>query len=287
MTKKTLLTRVSWAWLWLALALVLNGCTAVHTSLAKGKLDAQTRMTHTIFLDPVEPAQRSIYLDIRQTADQPLEGLQTAVHNLLLERGYQLVESPSDAQFWLQVNLRTVRKAHPRELLTQGEFAMTHAEIEQLLDPGARPKAPFEPRVPNGPPQPNTATNAFIYADLVDDDLDISGKDLRRALIAVAIIAGAEYAGRQMVKDVYYTMITDIQVAERVSPDSIALVEERSWQRLNQGDSGSADLLWERATDRRKYQARVISYANKANLKWEQAEASLYEGLVRSLAGIF
>jgi hypothetical protein len=284
MIRAALFTKVCCWWL---LVWMLNGCTALHTSLAKGKLDAQTRMTHTIFLDPVEPEQRSIYLDIRQTMDHPMEGLQQAVHQLLEERGYRLVENPNDAQFWLQVNLRTLRKVHPRELLTHGEFAMTHAEITQLMNPGA--KAPYEPRVPNGPPRQastTTTANNIFYADVIDPDLDISGKDLRRALFAIAIIAGAEYAGQQMVKDVYYTMITDIQVAERLAPDT-APVQEESRQELLQGDNGSTELIWEQATDRRKYQARVISYANKANLKWEQAEASLYEGLVRSLSGIF
>ena len=35
------------------------------------------------------------------------------------------------------------------------------------------------------------------------------------------------------------------------------------------------------------YQVRVVSFANKANLSWQDAEQPLHQGLLRSLAGIF
>jgi hypothetical protein len=38
----------------LALSVALGGCAAVHTSIAKKDLDVQTKMSDTIFLDPVE-----------------------------------------------------------------------------------------------------------------------------------------------------------------------------------------------------------------------------------------
>ena len=34
-------------------SMVLSGCAAVHTSIAKKDLDVQTKMSDTIFLDPV------------------------------------------------------------------------------------------------------------------------------------------------------------------------------------------------------------------------------------------
>ncbi|MEN3159228.1 complement resistance protein TraT [Alkalimonas sp. NCh-2] len=274
----------------LLLLVQLAGCTAIHRSIAKGELDVQTRMSQTIYLDPVEPELRTVFLDFRSTAAEFQQPLDRAVIEFLQQRGYQVTNSPSLAQYWLQVNVRTVLKQAPEKVLAQAEFGMSEAEIAQLMNPAllALPvllpeDATEEPVHTRGS---SRSSGGGVYVGYADG-VDVSSRDLRNAAIALAIIAGTEYAGRQLVKDVYYTMVTDLQVAERIAADSDELVLEYSQHLLLQGDSGSTDTLWERATDRRKYQARVISFANQANLKWEDAEPGLQSGLIRSLAGIF
>jgi len=81
--------------------------------------------------------------------------------------------------------------------------------------------------------------------------------------------------------------LADIQVAERLDPSVPALVLEQSEHRLVQGDSGELEQMWENMTDRRKYQVKLLGFANKANLTWQEAEPSLHQGLLRSLSGIF
>jgi hypothetical protein len=44
---------------------VLSGCAAVHTSIAKKDLDVQTKMSDTVFLDPVGPDKKTIFVQIR------------------------------------------------------------------------------------------------------------------------------------------------------------------------------------------------------------------------------
>lgn len=255
---------------------------ALHTSVAKGKLDVQTRMSETVYLDPVEPELRTIFIDIRQTAAEYRLPLAADIRSLLLSRGYQLVDSPQLAQYWLQVNVRTVLKERPEVVLASGEYNMSPEQIHQLLYPGI---ALPEPESPTAVRQ-RRASNVAVYAD-ASYGTDIDGKDIARALVVLAAWAGAEYVGNQLVQDKYFTMLTDIQLAERIAPDSIGLVQETSTQQLKQGDSGNIELLWELATDRRKYQVKVVSFANKANLSWDDAEQPLHQGLLRSLAGIF
>ena len=86
-----------------------------------------------------------------------------------------------------------------------------------------------------------------------------------------------------MVEDVYYSVITDIQIMERFD----GTVREQSEHQLIQGDSGSTTSSYQRNTDMRKYQTRVVSFANQANLKWPEAEPELTQGMVRALAGLF
>lgn len=266
----------------LMIMLQLAGCSALHTSVAKRHLDVQTRMSQTVYLDPVEPEQRTIFLDIRQTAAEYQQPLAEDIRDLLLSRGYQLTDSPAQAQYWLQVNVRTVLKERPEQVLSREEYGLSRAEIEVLLDPalGALPAAMPEPDNDN-------STTAGMVDVAVANHVSIDSKDIGRALVVLAVFAGAEYVGNQLVEDKYYTMLTDVQIAEKLPGGSIEQVQEVSEHVLTQGDSGELEQMWQRSTNRRKYQVRVISFANKSNLKWDEAEQPLHQGLLRSLAGIF
>ena len=52
------------------LGLALSGCAATSTAVAKRNLDVQTKMSDTIFLDPVSPDQRTVYVDVKNTSDK-------------------------------------------------------------------------------------------------------------------------------------------------------------------------------------------------------------------------
>lgn len=261
----------------------LTACTAVHTSVAKRDLDVQTRMSETIYLDPVDPEQRTIFLDIRQTAPEYQLPLEKDVRQLLLSRDYRIVDSPMEAQYWLQVNVRSVQKEHPEKVLASEQSGMSREEIYALLNPGLLPPAPARPPARQ---RPRHSANVLI-TDTAAANQTLDSRQVGRVLAVLAVFAGAEYVGRQLVQDRYYTMLTDVQVAERVPEGSADRVLETGMHQLHQGDSGTLEQLWERATDRRRYQVRVVSFANRANLSWSDAEQPLHEGLLRSLTGIF
>lgn len=269
-----------WLLLFIALPLALSGCTAMHTSISKGKLDVQMRMSQTIYLDPVDPEFRTVFLDIRQTAAEYQQPLMRDVAELLTSRGYQLVNSPQLAQYWLQVNVRTVLNQAPQVVLRE-QYNMDEQQISELMHPGMAPPVPKPV-----PRQRERSSSTVIYADTAVGS-DISGRDIMKALAVVAVIAGAEYVGNQVVKDKYYTLLADLQVAERIAPDSIDQVYEVSEHLLMQGDSGQLEQIWQNSTDMRKYQVKLVGFANKANLSWQEAEEPLHQGLLRSLAGIF
>jgi hypothetical protein len=272
----------------LSLVLWLSGCSAIHTSIVKSDLDVQTRMSQTIYLEPVEPEQRTVFLDIRKTAAEFQQPIEQAVTELLQQRGYQVIDSPALAQFWLQVNVRTVLKQSPEKVLAQPEYDMSEHDIAVLMNPAlAALPAPLPDDAQAKPERRRSRSGSSNVYVGYSSGHNVSSKELRNALIALAVVAGAEYAGRQMVKDVYYTMVTDIQVAERNLNEQDQPVLEQSAHLLLQGDSGSSEQLWQRTLDRRKYQARIVSFANQANLEWEEAEPALKLGLMRSLAGIF
>lgn len=89
-------------------------------------------------------------------------------------------------------------------------------------------------------------------------------------------------AADAMVEDVNYTMVTDLQISERskakVTTDNVAA--------LRQGTSGIKLQTSTAQGDRAKYQTRVVSNANKVNLKFEEAKPVLEAQLAKSVANI-
>ena len=48
---------------------LVSGCGAVHTSIKKSDLDVQTRMSDTVFLEPVAPEKRLVFVSVRNNLD--------------------------------------------------------------------------------------------------------------------------------------------------------------------------------------------------------------------------
>ena len=231
-------------------SLSLAGCGAVHTAVAKRNLDVQTKMSSSIFLDPVEPQQRTVFVDIRNTSDKPEFDLKPQVIQSLQARGYQVIDSPSRANYWLHANVLQVGRSNARA--TNGALAA-------------------------GPGIAGGAVTGYALHRATGGS---SGGAAIGAAVGGAVVGTVVDA---MVEDVYYSVITDIQIMERFD----GTVREQSEHQLVQGDSGSTTSSYQRNTDMRKYQTRVVSFANQANLKWPEAEPQLTQGMVRALAGLF
>lgn len=98
--------------------------------------------------------------------------------------------------------------------------------------------------------------------------------------IAGALIGGAVDA---LVKDVAYVMVTDILISEKTT----SKVKVGNINSVTQGTRGRKYVTSTATTNRNQYQTRVVSVANKANLKLEDAQPMLEEQLQEVIAGIF
>ncbi|WP_236942907.1 MULTISPECIES: complement resistance protein TraT, partial [unclassified Escherichia] len=85
-----------------------------------------------------------------------------------------------------------------------------------------------------------------------------------------------------MVEDINYTMVTDVQIAERTS----AQVTTDNVAALKQGTSGYKVQTSSETGNQHKYQTRIVSSANKVNLKFEEAKPVLEDQLAKSIANI-
>ncbi len=226
------------------------GCAAMQTSIAHRDLDVRTRMSDTIFLDPVSPNKRTIFISIRNSSDKDFD--LSGVMGRIASRGYTVVNDPEEAHYILQANILYVGKADP-------------TAIEEAMQDGYGP------------------LGGIVGGAVLGSAISRS----RRGAVVGGVLGGAaELLAGSLTKNVTYTTITDVQVSER----STGPVKQETSTRLRQGGgSGSTSVRQESnmTTNRKKYRTRVSSTANKVNLKFEEAIPALESGLTRALSGLF
>lgn len=117
----------------IALAVMsLSACGALKTSVEKGDLDVQTRASESIFLEPVAPDQRIVFVSVRNTSDKDLD-IKPRIVARLQQSGYRITEDPAEAQFMLQANVLKVGKTNEDERDSYVEAGFTGAAIGDLV----------------------------------------------------------------------------------------------------------------------------------------------------------
>jgi outer membrane lipoprotein SlyB len=239
----------------LALSMVLSGCAAVHTSIAKKDLDVQTKMSDTIFLDPVDSSQKTIYLNVRNTSDKTNFDIAHPVARVLESKGYTIVSDPKKAYYWLQVNVLSVDKASP----TAAQAALGAGYGGALTGAAI-----------------GMATGAALG--------DWTGAGIG-GLAGAAAFGIADTIAGAAVKDVMFMAVTDVEIAERA--ESGVIIRQDNQQDAKQGIGGARRQSSTKVSNMSKYRTRVVSTANKVNLQYDEAAMDLTNGLTRSIAGLF
>ena len=236
----------------LAFSLVLSGCAATTTAIGKRTLDVQTKMTDSIFLEPVTATERTVLVEVRNSSDRAHLDIAPAVRTALAARGYRLVDDPQDAHFLLQANVLQVGRMS--EAAAEGAFAK--------------------------------GFGSALIGGAAGAGLGRMASDQTEAMIAGAVAgAAASAVADSLVQDVTYSIITDVQISERAGEG--VMVTERMTQDLTQGSGGRRILSTTEVHDWKRYQTRVMSSANRVNLEFEDAAPELVAGLTRAIAGIF
>lgn len=240
----------------LVLLWLLNGCAATHVAIAKKDLDVQTKMSDSIFLDPVGPDKRSIFVQVRNTSDKPNFDIDAATKAAVAAKGYRVTDDPEQANYKLLAQVLQVSKASP----TAAEAAIRGGY--------------------GGPILAGAATGALIGG---------AAGGYRGAGyggVAGALVGGvATTVADAAVKDVTYIVITDIQISEKTRGGVIGRRDAQIDS--SQGIGGRERQTFAEVTDEKRYRTRVVSTANKVNLSYEEAASELTQGLARALAGLF
>lgn len=229
---------------------ILGGCAATATAIEHGHLQASTKLSETIFLDPVPHAQKTIYISVKNTSDQTIN-VAPKLKESFREHGFRVVNQVGDAHYLLQANILKVGK-----MSVAASQSALGGGFGSVLAGGA---------VGAGLGSLTHNTNAMI------------GGGIAGGLVGLA--------ADSLVKDVNYTMITDVQISERVGQG--VKVQEEHRASLKQGSSTQLTQVSSRESQYQRYRTRVVSNADRVNLAFKDAVPSLEAGLVKTLTSIF
>lgn len=233
----------------------LAGCAATQVALSKKDLDVQTRTSASIFVDPVPAAKRTIYLDIRSGV---MEFNRNAFTQFVKDQfanggsGYRVVDNPDEAQFVMLAYVLNLEKSSP----TAAEAALNGGYMGGAVASGAAVGA-------------------------------IANNSHRWRGAAVGGIAGgaAEFVAGSLVKDVTYMLVCDIQVSEQTKHGAIVRTDTQIDTKVS--DSGSSRQTVSEVSNRKEYKTRIVTTANKVNLKLEDAQDLMFQKTAFALAGFF
>lgn len=226
------------------------GCASARLKLSKGQLDVQTKMSETLFIDPPESEDaKTFYLQARNTSDKDFD-ISENLRRALIAKGYRTVSQAARAHFVIQVNVLQVGKSS------------------------------------------QTAADTWFYrgygsaGGMLQDAAYVGGATEAKEFVGLGLLGDVtSLISDSVVKDVYFSAITDVQIKERLRKGQKgATVSQHSNQ---SGTSGYVFSRVEEKSDWKISQTRILSFANKVNLEFETAAPELKKALVQSVAGVF
>ncbi|HHU0102148.1 TPA: complement resistance protein TraT [Legionella pneumophila] len=229
---------------------VLTGCAATQTAIEHGSLQVSTKQSETIFLDPVSNTQKTVYVSVKNTSDEDVD-IAPQLKTALSSHGYKVINNPNSAHYLLQANVLKIGK-------------MSIAASQSALGGG------YGSAIAGA--VAGTAAGSFTQSST--------------GMIAGGLAGGViGLAADSLVKDVNYTMITDVQISERVGKG--VKVNEQFQSHLKNGSATVTSQTSSRDSQYQRYRTRVVSNADKVNLKFQDARPALEQGLVKVISGIF
>ncbi len=233
---------------------LLGGCAATQVALSKKDLDVQARTSTAIFVDPVPREKRTIYLEIKSGV---MEFNRGKFKQFVLEQfaqfsdGYKVIDDPDAAQFQMVVYVLNLEKASP----TAAQAALNQGYMGGAVVAGATVGA-------------MTSNNPWAGG-------------------VVGGVAGgaAEFITGNLVKDVTYMLVSDVQIKEKAAKGVIVRKDSKIDTKIS--DAGASQQTVSEATNKKEYRTRIVTTANQVNLKIEEAEPLMFKKTAYAMAGFF
>jgi hypothetical protein len=239
----------------IAILSILGGCAATQVALSKKDLDVQARTSTAIFVDSVAKDKRTIFVDVKSgVMEFDRRAFKTFVAEQFLnnDNGYRLVDDPDQAQFTMVAYVLNLEKTSP----TAAESA-----LHQGYSSGA------------------------LLAGAVAGGVLNNSNPLRGAAAGGLLFAAADMIAGSLVKDVTYMLVCDIMIKERTKNGAIVRKDTQIDRKVS--DAGSSRQTSSEVSNKKEYQTRIVTTANKVNLTLEEAKDLMFKKTAYAMSGFF
>lgn len=231
-----------------ATVLQLCSCAAISTAMNHGSLTTQSKMSETIFLDPVSAQDKVIYVQVRDTTGQKIDLTKDLTH-ALTEKGWTVTDNVDKAHDMIQVNVLQAGKADN----PQAVWNSMHAGF-----------------------------GSAMLGGLSGLSVGLASSSVGAGVGTGLAVGAASYIADSLVKDVTYSMITDVQVSVRTNGE----VTQTTKANLAQGNSTSTTQTYHQKTNWMRYRTRIASIADQVNLDFDDAKPVLQKEVASEIAGM-
>lgn len=236
----------------------LSGCAATSVALGKKDLVVESRTSTAVFVDPVGRDKRTVYLSVRSGV---MEFDRQAFSRFVKQQfagndsGYRIVDDPDQGHYQMLVYVLNLEESS----LSAAQSALQ------------------EGYVGGGEAVAGSVVGGVVGAR--------SGRAWSGAGIGAVAASATSVVANALVKDVTFMLVADISIRERVSE---GVYVRRDTQLTNKAsDSGSSQQRVSEVSDRKDYRTRIVTTANKANLKLEEAQNLMFQKTAYAMTGFF
>ena len=102
---------------------ILPACNTTTKIIKHGSLAVETKMSDTVFLDPIEGDKKTVLLQIRNTSDKSGLDIEGKIRSAIESKGDTIVNSPKKANIMIQANILQVGRStleNPFEAISGG-----------------------------------------------------------------------------------------------------------------------------------------------------------------------
>ena len=239
------------------LASVLGGCAALQVAVSKKDLDVQARTSTAIFVDPVPREKRTIYLDVKSGVMEfdrrKFKQFVTEQFTQFNDNGYKIIDDPDVAQFQMIAYVLNLEKASP---------TAAQAALNQGYMGGGE-----------------------VLVGAVVGGLSSHSNPLGGALVGGAVVGVVGFMANNMVKDVTFMLVCDVQIKEKAAKGVMVRKDSKVDTKIS--DAGTSQQTVSEVGNRKEYRTRIVTSANKVNLKIEDAEVLMFQKTAYAMSGFF
>tara|TARA_Y100001960_G_C14646749_1_gene813756 strand:- start:213 stop:932 length:720 start_codon:yes stop_codon:yes gene_type:complete len=227
--------------------MTLASCTTGQMKAEYGELRVNSKMSQTIFLEPVAPKDQIIYVKVRSTAGNKTFRLQSAIVEEMRAIGYTITNDPTKANFVLQANIRNY----------QSQVQAADGAGESIVG----------------------AVLGGVLGSAIGGG---KGQEIATTLGAVAGGAAAQkYANSTVL--VEYVAEVDLEISQKALND----INYRTSQNVRSGEGSTTSANFSRQSQWEKYRTKLYVSAKKINLTEAEATPQVVNEITASISNLF